>query len=80
MSIVMRRLRYALAVSSALFLGMLISEGLEARGQPIIVELTQTGCQLVEPEGRDRLYETTKKADCDAVNAKTGAASAVMER
>ena len=73
MSIVMRRLRYALAVSSALFLGMLIAEGLEARGQPTVVELTQTGCQFVEPEGRDRLYETTKKADCDAVNAKTGA-------
>ena len=45
MSIVMRRLRYALAVSSALFLGMLISEGLEAQGQPTVVELTQMGCQ-----------------------------------
>ncbi len=40
MSIVMRRLRYALAVSSALFLGMLIAEGLEARGQPTVVEPT----------------------------------------
>jgi hypothetical protein len=40
MSIVMRRLRYALAVSGALFLGMLIAEGLEAQGQPTVVELT----------------------------------------
>ncbi len=80
MPIVMRRLRYALAVSSALFLGMLVAEGIEARGQPTVIELTQTGCQFVEPEGRDHRYETTKMADCDAVNAKTGAASAVMER
>ncbi len=44
MSIVMRRLWYALAVSSSLFLGMLVSDGLEARGQ----------APVVEPEGRDQ--------------------------
>ena len=80
MAIVMRRLWYALAVSSALFVGMLISEGLEARGQPTAVEPTPTGCRLVGPEGRDHRHGTAKKADCDAVNARTGADRLAQEK
>ena len=38
-----------------------------------LVELTQTGCQFVEPEGKDHEYQTTGKADCEALNKKTGA-------
>ncbi len=38
-----------------------------------LVELTQTGCQFIEPEGTDHGYKTTRKADCEAVNKKTGA-------
>lgn len=39
-----------------------------------IVTLTQTPCQFVESEnGVDRGYKTARKADCDSINAKTGA-------
>ena len=54
-----------------------------AAEQAQIIQLTQTGCQFLEPEGTDHGYKTTKKADCDAINAKTGpdriAKSRVME-
>lgn len=36
-----------------------------------VVELTQTACQFVETEGVDHGYKSTKKADCEAINAKT---------
>ena len=39
-----------------------------------VVTLTQTACQFLESEGGiERGYTTTKKADCDAINAKSGA-------
>ena len=39
-----------------------------------VVELTQTACQFVESEnGVERGYTTTRKADCEAINARTGA-------
>jgi len=44
-----------------------------AAEQGRIIQLTQTGCQFLEPEGVDHRYKTTKKADCDAINARTGA-------
>lgn len=37
-----------------------------------VIPLTQTGCQFIEPEGKDRGYQTGKKADCEAINKKTG--------
>jgi len=37
-----------------------------------VIQLTQTGCQFLEPEGTDHGFKTTKKADCDAINARTG--------
>ena len=37
-----------------------------------VVQLTQTGCQFLEPEGKDREFVTKTKADCVAVNQKTG--------
>lgn len=38
-----------------------------------IIELTQTGCQFLQPEnGIDHAFVTTKSADCDAINARTG--------
>ena len=38
-----------------------------------VINLTQTGCQFLEPEGRDHDYRTTKKADCEAINSESGA-------
>jgi hypothetical protein len=38
------------------------------------VELTQTGCQFVQPEGIDHQFHTLSAKDCEAVNERTGAA------
>lgn len=37
-----------------------------------VIELTQTPCQFVEPEGGEKGFTSTKKADCVAINSKTG--------
>ena len=41
---------------------------------PTVVTLTQVTCQLVESENSvDHSYKTTQKADCEAINTKSGA-------
>ena len=38
-----------------------------------VIELTQTACQFLEPEGGvDHGFTTTAKADCEAINAASG--------
>ena len=45
-----------------------------AAAEPTVIELTQVACQFVESEnGTDHKYTSTQKADCEAINAKTGA-------
>ena len=46
-----------------------------ASAQPAtVIELTQIPCQFLESEnGVDHGYTTTRKADCEAINAATGA-------
>ena len=40
-----------------------------------VIELTQTPCQFLEPEGgADHGYRSAKKADCEAINEASGAA------
>ncbi|MFP2770466.1 hypothetical protein [Oceanisphaera sp. KMM 10153] len=40
--------------------------------EPVVIELTQTGCQFIESEnGVDHGYVTRAKADCDRINAET---------
>ncbi|UCH73120.1 MAG: hypothetical protein JSU82_12235 [Rhodospirillales bacterium] len=40
-----------------------------------VIELTQTPCQFLEPEGgTDHGYRSAKKADCEAINEASGAA------
>ena len=60
----------------ALAAGILTLAGPVAGAQEAtVVELTQIPCQFIESEnGVDRGFTTTKKADCEAINAKTGAA------
>ncbi|MDD9905118.1 MAG: hypothetical protein OXT06_16235 [Rhodospirillaceae bacterium] len=42
--------------------------------EPTVVTLTQVACQFVESEnGVDHKYKSTQKADCEAINAKSGA-------
>ncbi len=57
----------ALAVACAVALPTAQARGAE------VIELTQTGCQFLEPEGVDQQFKTTKAADCEAINAETGA-------
>ncbi len=43
-------------------------------GEATVIDLTQIPCQFVESEnGVDHGFTTTRKADCDAINARTGA-------
>ncbi len=52
----------------------LLAAGTVVAADPTVIELTQIPCQFIESEnGIDRGYTTTKKADCDAINARTGA-------
>ena len=42
--------------------------------RPVVIELTQVACQFIESEnGINRGYTTKRKADCDAINARTAA-------
>ena len=43
-----------------------------AASAPQVIALTQVPCQFVESEnGTDHNYKSTKKADCEAINART---------
>ena len=53
------------------FMVLAAAAGPKDAGATEIIELTQTGCQFVESEDVDHSYKTTKKADCDAINART---------
>jgi len=60
--------------------GLVASLGLSAAPVPAqsdgarVIKLTQIPCQFVESEnGIDRGFTSTRKADCDAINARTGA-------
>jgi len=54
----------------ALLLFPLVQEAVSA--EPQIITLTQTACQLLEPEGIDRHFVSTRPDDCKAINRKTG--------
>ena len=63
----------ALGGLGALALGAFVGGGSIAAG-PAVIELTQMGCQFLEPEnGVDHGFKPTKKADCVAINDETGA-------
>lgn len=51
-------------------LGMLISDGAMAAG-PVIVELTQTPCKIVEVENNHREYVSGSYDDCARINKET---------
>ncbi len=67
------------ALLAALGLGVGLLAGLYAEhasaATATVIELTQTGCQFVESEnGIDHGFASTKKSDCEAINAETGSA------
>ena len=44
-----------------------------AAEKPTVIELTQTACQFLESEnGIDQGFKTASKADCEAINDRTG--------
>ena len=60
-------------VAAVSILGLSVTPALAAT-HATIIELTQVPCQFLESEGGvNRGYTTTKKADCEAINAKSGA-------
>ena len=63
-------MRYTHLVT-ACFAMLMASYGL-ATAAPTVVNLTQTGCQFVEPEGVDHQFKTEKSADCKAINQQNG--------
>ena len=66
--------RHGLKLSHVAVLAVVVGAG-PAQGaeQDNVIRLTQTPCQFLESEGVDHKFKTTKKADCDAINAKSGA-------
>ena len=41
---------------------------------PTIIEITQTGCQFLEPEGTDHEFQPHSAKDCKNINKETGKA------
>ena len=69
----MRQLQSLMIFAAALWTLLAFAVANAAEQEPVIVELTQVPCQFVESENSvDHGYTTTKKEDCDAINAKTG--------
>jgi len=63
------------SVSYTFYLLMTVSMGVAGQAlaaEPIVIELTQTGCQFLKPEhGEDHGFETRSAADCKRLNANT---------
>ncbi len=60
---------------SVVSLGLaLILAGPALAAGPTVIEFTQTPCQFLESEGgTDHGYTSARKADCEAINKRTGA-------
>ncbi len=53
-------------------LAMALSANPIAAASPTVINITQTPCQFVESENNvDHGYQSQKKADCEAINAKS---------
>ncbi len=57
-----------LAATALLAGGMMAAEAAAEE----VIQLTQTGCQFLEPEGTDHEYQTSKADDCNAINSASG--------
>lgn len=55
-----------------LFLTMGIQSAHAANNGETIIELTQTGCQFLEPEGKDHKFQTASADDCITINRSSG--------
>ena len=68
--------RFATSWANVLIAPVLtLSSAIALATPPTVIELTQTACQFVESEnGVEHRYRTTQKADCAAINKRTGEA------
>ncbi len=66
-------MKHALLSTAFAVAGLAVMTGAsQAADEAKVIELTQTHCQFVESEGKDHGFKSTKKADCEALNAKDG--------
>lgn len=63
------------AFAAAVLGGMIAGNvpAVEAATDATVIEITQAPCQFLEMEGADHGYSTSKRADCEAINMKSGA-------
>jgi hypothetical protein len=62
-------------VATALATWISVLPGWALAAEPTIVELTQVPCQFLESEhDKNHGYKSTEKADCEAINARSGTA------
>ncbi|MDH3604261.1 MAG: hypothetical protein OEU26_32045 [Candidatus Tectomicrobia bacterium] len=66
------RLRHTLFGVFSVIALLVFAMGNHAQAAPTVIDLTQTGCQFLEPEGKDHSFQTNAAKDCKAINAKTG--------
>ena len=60
-------------IHCSVFAGLMLIVPVAFADTPIVITLTQTGCQFVESEnGVDHGFRTTKAEDCNTINARTG--------
>ncbi len=64
--------RFPIILSAAAATGLMLIAATPATAAPTVIELTQTPCQFLEPEGTDQGYTSTQKADCEKINAASG--------
>ncbi len=57
---------------SGMILTLMISSGHASNSGITIIELTQTGCQFLEPEGVDHHYKARQAEDCEQINNDSG--------
>ena len=63
-------MKHALIIVAGLALAV---QAAQSAAQTKTIELTQTPCQFLESEGgKDRGFKSTKAADCEAINSRTG--------
>jgi len=68
-----KRLTFTSVLGVAAVAGALMTGSQVRAEEATVIELTQVPCQFLESEnGVDHGYTTTSKADCEAINARTG--------
>ena len=65
----MRRIRKGILIAG---LGVAVAATATPAAAEEIIRLTQTACQFLEPEGADHGFKSTRKEDCERINAGAG--------